>query len=38
MMPSSSWIGVKLTEDSVPAVSHSTSRRTTSFSNFDGLP
>ena len=38
MMPSSACNGVKLTEDSGDAVSHETSRRITSFSNFDGTP
>ncbi len=38
MMPSSSCSGVKLTELSRAAVSHSTSRRTTWDSNRDGVP
>ena len=38
MIPSSSCSGVKLTDDSVDAVSHGTWRRITFFSNFDGNP
>ena len=38
MMPSSSCSGVKFTEDSAEAVSQPTSRRTTCFSYFDGMP
>ncbi len=36
--PSSAYSGVKLTEDCVVAVSHSTLRRTTSLSNWLGMP
>src|SRR6185503_629891 len=38
MMPGCSCSGVKLTEDSVPAVSHGTLRRITSLTNSEGLP
>ena len=38
MMPGWSCSGVKLTEDSVPAVSHGTLRRMTSLTKWEGLP
>jgi len=38
MIPSSSWIGVKFTELTASAVSQGTCRRTTCFSNREGMP